>query len=153
MVYREESPVYMDIWDWDIILYYGSIRIVGYTKHHIRGCGHGEFGYSCDCMEALKITSAILDKNKRMLQQNFWKPWEPGDGRALLGVKEGDALRVHSEKLFRLKGPRQVQGHDAWAPASIWYVYADQEELPEKPKGGFWQTLREWITQQSRKAA
>lgn len=138
MAYRENEPIYQDIWEWDIIMLHGVVKLIGHTYAHLDHCVYNEFGAKCQCMKGLpKLTSDLVDKNGRPFEEGRWEGQETGEARALLGVEEGDELPVLSGKVYRLKGPRKAVGYDSYAPASIWHIYAEPEPA------GFWASLRE----------
>ena len=139
MTYRENEPVYQDIWEWDIVLLYGRVKLIGHTYAHLDRCVYNQFGAKCQCMmESPKLTSDLVDKNGRPFQDGHLEGQETGEARVLLGVGEGSEVPVLSGKIYRLKGPRKIEGYDSYAPLSIWCVYAEPE-----PKQGFWASLRE----------
>ena len=136
-IYREPSPIYKDVWDWDIVLVHGDVKIIGNANEHLDGCAWKSYGAKCRCGEGPLLSSPVLDKNGRRLSDGA--PYsalpETGDGKIYLDAGHGSEIPVMSGKTYRLNGPRGH--HDGYAPGSIWLVYADPEPEPPKPLG-FW---------------
>ena len=132
--YREHVPKYTDVWDWDIILFYGMIKIVGFTTDHLDHCASQTFGAKCKCNTGSKISSPVMRYGKQ-LEQDFYDENKPGDGRLLLEAKDGMVLQVRSGKAYRLVGERVE--HEVWKDASIFNVYREEPE-PEPVVINFW---------------
>lgn len=140
-VYREPELVYRDIWEWDIITIHGAVNVMGRNHSHLDDCVWELYGAKCSCDEP-KISSPVVDKNGRQLEEGWYRGDATGEARVLLGVEDGSLIPVKSGKVYRLRGPRKVEGYDSYAPASIWLVYAEPEPEPL----GFWASLRERFT-------
>ena len=139
MRYRENEPIYREVWDWDIILVHGDVKIIGRGHDHLDRCGYAEYGVSCSCGKEPKLSSPVVDENGRRLQDGAAYSAEPatGDGRRLLEACDGTEINVMSGKTYRLRGERGH--HDGYAPGSIWHVYAEPEVVV---KVTFWQRMR-----------
>lgn len=136
MQYREPEPYYVDVYDWDILIFSGHLKVCGLVIGHTDRCPrNGGSGYQCLCDNPI-LSSPIVGENRRVLTEGCYEV-ETGDGRALLEKGDGSVLEVKSEKTYRLNGPRVPS--EKWHAASIWTVYS-AEDVPR----GFWHKLRFW---------
>lgn len=138
--YRDHNPRYQDVWSWDVIVYADrSIRVLCWTS----GClyDYGHMGRDCDCAEKSRMSSPVVDKYGRPLQEGY--PWE-GVARHLLSVTDGSSVPVMSGKAYRVTGPRVA--HEGFREASIWEIYKDPEE-PEPEPPGFFYRAWEWLNE------
>lgn len=123
-IYRELAPIYRDVWDWDIVLLHGDVKVVGNSSCHIDGCAWKVSGADCQCGDGPLISSPVVDRHGRRLNGN---PYVAGkrcrDGAIYLDACSGSEIPVLSGKIYRLNGPRGY--HPNYAPGSIWLVYRD----------------------------
>ena len=134
-MYRKPEPIYQEVWDWDIISIYGNIKIL----HKRHGCMWPEdCSYNscktCDCHEILRLSSPVIDKNGRELNENHYgDPYNPYTREAeyLLPSKEGSIIPCLSGKLYKLVGPRVED--PTYKGGSIWTIY-NASEPKEKAK-------------------
>lgn len=142
--YREHVPIYEDVWDWDIVLVHGNVKVIGTSFSHLDHCAWKEYGANCRCGEGPKLSSPVVDKNGRQLSDGAPYSVEPktGDGKLYIDAGPGSEIPVMSGKTYRLNGPRGH--HDGFAPGSIWVVYAEPEPTPE-PDPTLLDRLFSWI--------
>lgn len=142
MTYREHEPVYRDVWDWDIVLVHGDVKIVGRILGHVDGCVYQEYGAKCQCQDGPILSSPVLDCfGKRIVDSPYSGKPVTGEARPLLCVGEGTEITVMSGKTYRLRGPRK-EDSAGYSAGSIWRVYAlaDAESEPTR-----WQKFLSWI--------
>jgi hypothetical protein len=140
--YRAPEETYTEVRDWDIVLMHGSVRVMGMTHEHLRGCAWESFGATCDCSSQPRISSPIVCPNtRRQLEESWWSS-EPttGEARHLLDATDGTEVSVLSGKVYRLVGRRRLEGHDAYTHSSIFYVYPreDAKAHESPPTVGLW---------------
>jgi len=129
-----------------IIRRHGSVRVMGMSHDHLRGCFHQAFGGRCKCYEQPRISSPVVCPNtRRPLVESWWSTGEPtGEARHLLEATDGTLVPVMSEKVYRLVGPRNVEGYDSYACGSIFLVYPreDAKRCEAPPPVGLWTKIR-----------
>lgn len=145
MTYRVPQETCTEVRDWDIILMHGSVRVMGMSHDHLRGCFRQEFGGRCKCYEQPRISSPVVCPNtRRPLVESWWSTDEPtGEARHLLEATDGTEVPVLSDKVYRLVGPRNVEGYDSYACGSIFHVYALSFPSwpPRPPRPTLWARL------------
>lgn len=139
LAYREPEPVYREVWDWDVVILHGDVKVIGASAGHLDHCAWETWGAKCSCGEGPRLSSPVVDANGRKLMEGGYKGDETGEARALLGLDDGSLVPVMSGKTYRLCGPRRWQGHDSFALSSIWRVYAEPEV--EAQNANFWARL------------
>lgn len=142
--YRDENPVYQDIWEWDLVIVHGDVKIIGRNHVHLDHCAFREFGASnCGCdFDQRKVSSPILDRfGKRMRDAPYHGDPVTGDARPLLDAGHGTEIPVMSGKTYRLNGPRRTE-QDSYTSGSIWGVYAEADAPEPTPTG--WQRFLTW---------
>jgi hypothetical protein len=140
--HREPTPPYQDVWDWDIVLVHGEVKIMGFTTECLwRGDPHP----GCDCKDSLKISSSVLDRFGKPLEDSAFSD-EPvtGAARPLLACGPGSELRVKSGKTYRLCGERK-QHDGGFGRGSIWLVYAEADAKDAVPPR-WWERVKGWLT-------
>lgn len=134
MSYRAVAITYSDVWEWDIILVHGDVKIVGRNYAHLNNCALS-FGASCTCgYGEPKMTSPILTDLGKRLHEDMYEPLGPegtGEAHYLLDAKDGDVVPVLSGKTYRLCGPRVP------SDGSIW-----DRLVPPDPKPRWWHFFR-----------
>lgn len=133
--YRQQVSLYQDVWDWDIILLHGDVNIICMAT----GClWEDDIHHDCDCMEKPRLSSPVLDRFGKRMEEGSYKGDElTGEARPLLDVWPGSEIPVMSGKTYRLNGPRK--SHDGFSSGSIWLVYAEEDQ-PDPPPS-FWGRL------------
>ena len=143
--YREPAPIYKDVWDWDIVLVHGDVKIIGNSHEHIDGCAWQAFGAKCRCGDGPLLSSPVVDKNGRPLSDG--SPYsilpQTGEGAIYLDAGPGSAIPVMSGKTYRLNGPRGH--HDAFAPGSIFLIYGENEKEEVEPEQGIAERFFAWL--------
>ena len=140
MAYREQGVVYQDIWEWDILLVYGDVKIIGRNHAHLDHCS---YDVPCECSFGVQKLSSSIVRNGAVLREDLYEPLGPnGTGQAnfLLASRDGDTIEVMSGKTYRLRGPR-VPAADPWAGGSIWIALTPKPE----PEPGAWVRLCRWV--------
>lgn len=139
--HREPTPPYQDVWDWDIVLVHGQVKILGFTTECL---WRGEAHPGCDCKDSLKVSSSVLDRFGKPLEDSPFRG-DPvtGAARPLLACGPDSQLRVKSGKTYRLCGERKYH-EGAFGSGSIWRVYA-RADAEAAPKPTRWQRLRAWL--------
>lgn len=122
--YRDEALHEVEVWDWDVVLMHGTVRVVGMSHEHLKNCAK-QYGGGCRCGENARISSPVVcPQTRQVLKESWWEDqMTTGSARHLLEAKEGTVIPVSSGKVYRLVGPRKVEGHDNLAYGSIWRVY------------------------------
>lgn len=141
--YREPAPLYQDIWEWDIVIVHGDVKIIGRNNIHIDHCAYLTYGARpCGCeFEKAKTSSPIVRFGRRLVDSPYKGEPVTGDARPLLTAKDGTTISVLSGKTYRLNGPRAT--HKTFSPGSIWKVYAEADaELEPEPTR--WQRFLTW---------
>jgi hypothetical protein len=144
--YRQLVPVVEELYDWDVILLYGDVKLIGMSLTHLPDCGREM--YTCQCLNSPRLTSPVVDAWTRPLRESTHEG-DPvtGEARHLLALDAGDEVPVLSGKTYRLAGPRKVAGYDGFASGSIFRVYA--EDVQKEPWAPWWRRVLAFI---SRKA-
>lgn len=128
-VYREFVPVIEELHQWDVILLHGEVKLIGMAMTHLPRCPREEWLPGCVCFVSARITSSIVDKWKKPLcESGYSSDPTTGAARHLLSLEDGDEVEVLSGKVYRLVGPRRINGYDGFASGSIWVVYAEPEK-------------------------
>ena len=129
--YRRETVVYTDAWDWDIVFYFGTLRIFSRTLACV-GNGHWN---KCDCAAKKRFSSPIVDLNGRPLQAEEW--------RCLLGSNDGTEIFVMSGKTYRLTGPRhKADGYSIWLKWEEYVTRVREKQREKNPLYRFWKWLK-----------
>jgi len=140
VTYREQAQIYRDVWEWDIVLVNGDVKIIGRTHDHLDNCIQvGE--YSCGCsFDTPKLSSPVVDGLGKRLEESAYSG-EPTTGEALhlLDAGTGSQIPVLSGKTYRLNGPRTH--HSSFTVSSIWNVYA--QHVPNSPS--FMRLVLTWV--------
>lgn len=144
--YREESPQYQDVWDWDIILYPdGTLRVICFTTGCVYSWGH----YNCDCPSKSRMSSPIVDEYNRPLKESPYYEGITESAKFLLDSTEGSEIPVMSGKTYRLTGPRDPKIHARnYAGESVWKYYEEHQRRLErelKLKRSLLARFFEWI--------
>jgi hypothetical protein len=127
-----------DVWDWDIVIMHGSVKIIGRSGEHLDDCVFQQFGAKCHCLDEPTVSSPILNILGNPMRDSAYQG-EPltGEARPLLDADNGSQIVVKSGKTYRLRGPRKE--HDGYSSGSIWVVYA------EDPQPSRWQRFLSWL--------
>lgn len=139
--YRQFASVVEEIRDWDVILLYGEVKLIGMSLSHFPDCTR-------QCFDSPIITSSVVDKWMRPLRESRYKgDLLTGEARHLLTLDAGSEVSVLSGKTYRLMGPRKVTGYDSYAAGSIFRVYI--EDVQKEPEVSWWRRI---LARISRKA-
>jgi hypothetical protein len=131
-------PVVEILYDWDVILLYGDVKLIGMSLTHLPDCGHEM--YTCQCLNSPRLTSPVVDAWTRPLRESTHEG-DPvtGEARHLLTLDAGDEVPVLSGKLYQLMGRRKAAGYDGFASGSIFSVYA--EDVQKEPGVPWWRRI------------
>lgn len=143
-VYRVPSEETVDVYDWDIVMTHGTVRVMGMSHAHVRGCVAEQFGAKCTCCDGPRTSSPIVCAGTRRVLEESWYSNEPttGQARHLLLVGPGCKVTVKSGKVYRLVGPRKREGYDGFASGSIFHVYPKEDRVLEARRPvPFWRRL------------
>lgn len=160
MSYREPAQKHVDVYEWDIVLAHGAVRVVGLSTEHLDNCRYQTWGAPCGCRDGKpRVSSPVVCANTRRVLKEIWFSGDPttGEGRHLLDVGPGSTIPVMSGKSYRLVGERKVEGHQGFASGSIFRVYPEEDraKAEEEARSGMgwlarlFQALLPWREERS----
>lgn len=141
MPYRSATPEYLDVWEWDVIVFPDrTVRIIGVASE----CAiHQEDSFlyrRCDCPPNRPRMSSPVVEHGVPLKESF-RSESTGTARHLLHAEDGVKISVLSGKTYRLHGPRVPESPPSGM--SLWDFYRDPED--ERRKLSRWERFKLWL--------